>query len=534
MEHTSRHVMAVLAAVIAFWGWGATADVQPTLLFHLDWLIEELRLEEATVLVEEFELSHPGSSEALYLRSRLQLFEGEFELAVQNADLACQAGDGHQERFCAHRDLAEATLQAVAPLQPVETSLGHFVIWYDPVRDQVLIPYADETLERAYAEIGFDLGHWPTDSINVHIYPDLQTLAAVSTLPEEAIETSGTVALCKFNRLMITSPRALVQGYGWRDTLSHEYVHLVVQRLTGNRVPVWLHEALARFEDHRWRGYHARSLPPSSQDLLARRLEEGNLIGFEQMHPSMALLPSQEDVSAAFAEVYTVMEYLHQQTGVEGIRQLVWSIGRGEDVQEAFRQVSGAPFSQFLEGWQEYLRGRSYQRLPSNFMPSLQFMPLGAEEAPPDELAGIAQEEARNFMHLGQLLRARGRVEAAIAEYRKAEALVGSDNPLFQNWLARALLDLGRSLEAIEALGQAVEYYPEVYRSFLHLGEAQLNLNQADAALDNLIEAVGINPFDPEVHRQLSRAYQALSNTEAAERAAEHARMTTRWHGRSP
>ncbi|SVC79051.1 uncharacterized protein METZ01_LOCUS331905, partial [marine metagenome] len=34
----------------------------------------------------------------------------------------------------------------------------------------------------------------------------------------EDIATSGTVALCKYNRIMIISPGSLVRGYNWMDS----------------------------------------------------------------------------------------------------------------------------------------------------------------------------------------------------------------------------------------------------------------------------------------------------------------------------
>ena len=42
------------------------------------------------------------------------------------------------------------------------------------------------------------------------------------------------------------------------------------------------------------------------------------------------------------------------------------------------------------------------------------------------------------------------------------------------------------------------------------------------------LEAAGINPFDPDVHRQLSRAYGTLGEAELAERALDFARRTDR------
>ena len=42
----------------------------------------------------------------------------------------------------------------------------------------------------------------------------------MSTLTEKEIETTGTIALCKYGKLMIVTPRATVFGYPWMDTLT--------------------------------------------------------------------------------------------------------------------------------------------------------------------------------------------------------------------------------------------------------------------------------------------------------------------------
>ena len=501
----------------------ATASsAEPSLsLPQVDHLLEEMQLEQAEAAIVEHETEAPLAPGTLYLRSRALFLTGNYVDALSYADQAAMLSDRPPNYLSAHLALVAATVEEVEGYAEHRTADGHFLIYYEPGRDEVLVNHAEETLEAAYREIGADFGYFPPEPVRVEIYPRTRSLANVSSLSQEAIETSGTVALCKYNRLMVTSPRSMMRGYGWRDTLSHEYVHLVIQRLTGTRVPIWLHEGLAKFEESRWRG-ERRGLPPSNQDLLARRLEADDLVTFEQMHPSMALLPSQEDTGTAFAEVYTVIEYLTQAHGDEAIRSLVWAIHEGQDVEEAVETVTGHRFSSFVDRWERHLRDREYQRLPSDFVNEMQFMPSDADDEAPDDLAGIEHEQARDLMHLGQLLRARNRVEASITEYRKAEALIGSENPLLQNWLARALLDLDRAEEAVAALGEASQYYPSFYPTYLNLGEALLDLEQPQAALPHLIEAASINPFDPDVHRQLSRAYNALGLAEQAELTGHH------------
>src|SRR5690606_21850179 len=131
-------------------------------------------------------------------------------------------------------------------------------------------------------------------------------LANVSTLTVQEIETSGTIALCKFNRLMVTSPKALARGYSWLDTLAHELIHLVISEKSKNTVPIWLHEGLAKYSESLWRdGVPGLALDPASENLLASAVKKNDLVTFEQMHPSMAKLPSQEKTALAFAEVFT-------------------------------------------------------------------------------------------------------------------------------------------------------------------------------------------------------------------------------------
>ena len=121
-------------------------------------------------------------------------------------------------------------------------------------------------------------------------FPDAESFCTISTLTKEEIETSGTVAICLFNRVIITSPRLQPRGYQWLDTLTHEYVHYVIMKKTYNRVPIWLHEGIAKYEEKRWLENITPKLPVSLESLMAEAVEKDYFITFEQMHPSLAKL----------------------------------------------------------------------------------------------------------------------------------------------------------------------------------------------------------------------------------------------------
>ena len=74
------------------------------------------------------------------------------------------------------------------------------------------MPYALETLEaiaprarrRTWATT-------PPGKVRVEVVNNARELSKVSTLTESRSSTTGTIAICKFNKLMVTSPKAVAQ-----------------------------------------------------------------------------------------------------------------------------------------------------------------------------------------------------------------------------------------------------------------------------------------------------------------------------------
>jgi len=472
-------------------------------------LLSAWQLPAAKTMIDQLAKDSPEASDVLYLQARYDFYEGRYKDAVDRLDQAISITP--RRDYQELRDIVAATHEVTKNYTKHLSPKGYFEIWIEPGRDEVLLPHAFEALDLAYDAFVEEIGYKPPVPVRVEIYPRTVTLAQVSVLTEEEIRTSGTIALCKYNRLMITSPRATFRGYGWVDTLVHEYVHYVVNQKTHNRVPIWMHEGLAKFLERRWRGPNEHMLQPSSEHLLQKRVKANTLITFEQMHPSMAKLPSQEDAAVAFAEVYTAMEYLREKAGPKAFEQLLDLIAGGMDARRAFAKVLDVPFIQFEREWKRSLKDREPSSYPeeSGFEERLVF-----KEDASSELKDIATPKARDFMHLGEIMQARQRFEAAIVEYRKAERIAGSHNPVLQSRLAQSLLALGRAEEAAQALQPVVRYYPSYVSGWIQLGKAYSALSQWDAALEHLNEAARINPFDPEVHDELARVYKELGRPE--------------------
>lgn len=440
--------------------------------------------------------------------AELRFRQGRYDDARRLLDrlLATPAGRGSAsvKRLAA---LVQSTAETVKGYRQEKPPGGHFV-FRTSGRDRYLVPFASETLEAVRERLQKDLGYVPPAPILVEIYPRPADLARVSPLTEQDIERSGTIALCKYQRLMIVSPRALLRGYGWRDTLAHEYTHLVVSRLSHNRVPIWLHEGLAKLFEARWRLPPAANAPltPIQRHLLASALSKGTLIPWAKMHPSMAKLPNQRATALAFAEVQTALAFVTSRVGIDGLRRLIAALRAGQDDWSALRSVTKLSRAAFTKGWKQYLRGLKLERKAGLELEPLVF---GKARSKEQRIAKIRLEKARRYFRLADLLRQRNLLHAAALEYEKARSLGGARDSFVANALARTYLQLKLPERAIDVLKPVIEYYPEIAGVQATLGAAYLAAAQRKEAAAHLEVALRINPFNPQIHCDLAQALPA-------------------------
>ncbi|HKA87974.1 MAG TPA: tetratricopeptide repeat protein [Haliangiales bacterium] len=477
--------------------------------------MEEGRIEDARPLVQALVAASPDEPEVRYLQGHLAFLEGDYDrsLAILDKlkDTRVKAEAGELETLVAR------TRAVTRGFVPKESPAGHFVFYYAPGRDEAIVDWAAEALDAAYQRIGEDLGYFPPEKVRVEIIGRPRDLAQLSTLTEKDIDTSGTIALCKYNKLMVVSPRATIFGYPWMDTLAHEYTHFVVTRATSDRMPIWLHEGLAKFQEVRWRGEPGEGgLGRSLEHLLATALRKRRLITFEQMHPSMALLPSQEAAATAFAEVYTYVAWLHKKLGYDGIRSILARIRDGKSERRAVSEVLGVTWERAEIGWKRHLRSLGLRSDPSIRVHRLRFERGDVD----DENAGldaVVEEKARKFARLGGLLRARGRLAGAAAEYEKARAAAPDDGFIGAK-LARTYLELDQAQKAIDVAGPLAQKDPEDVGPQATLGAAFLKVGDATGAEKHLLAALRVSPFDPAVRCGLAQTFRDKGDTVRAER----------------
>ncbi|MBW2732856.1 MAG: tetratricopeptide repeat protein [Deltaproteobacteria bacterium] len=509
----SRSPMAlvvVCCALVSILPAASRADVRVKAR-QVEQLLDDWRLTAAEKSLEELERSAPANPYVKRARARVLFHHGDHARAAVLLQQIVGEQSDPDTRYLAR--LVSSTAKLVRGYVQQRSAGGHFLLRAAPGPDELLIPFAAETLEAARDRLLADLGHAPKHTVVVEIYGQPKDLARVSPLTEEDIRRTGTIALCKYQRLMIVSPRALPRGYGWRDTLAHEYAHLVVSQLTHDRTPIWLHEGIAKYFEARWRAAlgAAPPLAPAQRHLLAQALAQKKLIPFAKMHPSMAKLPDQRSTALAFAQVQTAVDFLAGKRRNKPLKRLLLALREGATVWEAVRRISGLSKHAFQSAWRVHLEKRGLKPLPG-----LTFMRrnFGEKKSKEQRIAAIKRKRVRRYFRLADMLRRRKLTRAAVLEYHKAHELSGRRDAFIGNALARAKLEIGDPHAAIAALLPVIEYYPELAGVQTTLGLAYLRAGDRRHAVEHLKVALRINPFTPEVHCGLANASSESAEVE--------------------
>jgi tetratricopeptide (TPR) repeat protein len=487
-----------------------------------DWDIEGARAE-----LEAFAKVAPADSAPLaYFEGRVAFEEGRYDDAIERLTRA-----GISDKSGTWLTLAQQTRDVVGKHEKLESE--HFVFLYaKDSKDKILAPWALEALEKQRAALAKDLGYAPPGKTRIEFIASATELSKVSTLSKEAIRTTGTIAICKFNKLMVTSPRAVLMGYDWLDTVAHEYTHLVISRKSHNTVPIWMHEGLAKYLESRWRGPYGGAMTPSTLALLGSRVRKNTLVPFEKMHPSMALLPTAEDAATAFAEVFFAIQLVHQE-GPESLVRLLDAMAKGVSDKLAVEGVTHKSWPEFEKAWMAHLRKQPF---PKELIPrsSNEKKELAEHqdkkkksnrEVSFGDFAEMTEVDARRDAHLGELFRERQRMPAAAEAYARAWKVVGDKYESVSNKYALTLLELKKYDDAEKVLEGSLTMHPGSASTNVHLGRIRLRAKEWKRATTAYLDALAVNPFDPEVFVALYAAAQATNDATLRTRSLEGAKV---------
>jgi len=455
------------------------------------------RAAELTVAIEydkaraELAKADPNSPAIVLAKARLALYEEDCDLA---AALLARAEVAQSDEGRVIADVARGCARVTAATVVEKDDASGIVIRYHDEADRVLGPVLVETAKLARASLARDLGVEWKNPLRITVVRDLLSLSAMTGLPYKAAQTTGTVAVAKWGRVTLLSPRASHHGYPFRDTLAHELTHLAISMQTHDRAPLWLHEGVARREEVRWRAPGPLDERPSPESIVMRGMELKLDLALDKLGPSIAMLPSADAAMVAFAEVTSFIKFFVESQGDEALPKLLVALRTADSVDDALKATSGDTLAGWDAKWRAQLAKRAKEPLSPMF---------GLGASPPG--LGDSRERSR----LAELLLGRGHAAEALVEVDKVPESMLTD-PSLRYLRARVLEAAGKGKEAEALVSDPTQWLASFGPCWAMRGRLARARGDAATADASFAEALSHDPFGIETACQGLGADAAL------------------------
>lgn len=473
-------------------------------------LLESGRMKEVEEVIRKEEKADKENSAYIFkLKSQLAFYRGDYNAAVswiKKAYALSRKDKAVENMFLYYSAVKENTADFI------QKESDHFMV-RTKGKDIILQDYIIECMEQSYKVLGGLFEHYPYEKVVIEVYPDKDQFSLSSTLSPEMLERSGAIGICKFHRLMILSPRALLMGYRWQDALSHEFIHMLINHVSEFNTPLWLHEGTARYYDLLWRtepGEKPEYMTEGVRAHLLKAVKDNTLIPFKRMHPSMVYLDSQDEVSLAFAEVSSMVDFILSQYRDDAIIRILKGFSKNS-LEKNFKKILGKDAFSLEKMWIKHMKSLPQQEDKGAIGEKYIF------DTSRDEIDEYVGADVRGHVRLGDKFRKNKRFSVALLQYNKALESE-PENPVILTKLSRCFIALGRGKEAEEKLTLAVTKNPNYVTSHVLMGDLLFKEGRFNEALPYYKEANAINPFNPYIHKNMGKIYLNLDNKNFARR----------------
>ena len=379
------------------------------------------------------------------------------------------------------------------------TETEHFRIAIDGREAELLAPNVAALAEEAYRALAERYQYEPPTPIRLELFPSHADFS-VRTV---GLAGLGALGVSFGSVVAMDSPSARGRGeFNWASTLWHEIAHVFHLALSNHRVPRWLAEGFAVYEQRRGAPSWGHNLNPGF--LIA--WHQDRILPVSQLNNGFVRPSYGDQIVHSYYQASLVCELIARDHGPEALVAMLREYAAGATTEEVFERVLGTEMERFDRIFTDYFEGRFAEALAA-----VEPLPALAERGSrsPDEMARLAAAHPDNFMAqmaMGAQLFDEERLDEAEEYLARARDLfpeyAGAGSP---GWLlARIHLQRG---DSARALGE-IERLTGIDESFLDANLEEARLREAggdgDGAVAALQRAVHIYPFDEETHGRLA------------------------------
>lgn len=474
------------------------------------------------------------------------------------------------DSFDSHTHNVLELLDVIDRFDQLETE--HFIIKFDKQRgdraaaDGVIAPYVSEYLEGIHAEICRDFGVSPdiTEGDDALSQPDraesdspwpLGKKTIIELFPDHmgfSVRVTGrpfiaTVGACSGRVIAMVAPRGMAPfgRFNWATVLRHEFTHTVTLAATQNRIPHWMTEGLAVFEETAPRSWGTKELLCRAARMGQRDEVSagGGLFTLKSIDWGFMRPRRPDDRQLAYMQSEWMFEYIVERHGTPAIGKFLKAFRMGRNQAEAFREVLGIETTAFDAEFAQWTKlqvgswGLSTAPLRDveEIRGELEMLREGGErrEEGGEERRGEEMDEGTKRRVEAALWGEYAEAQLFDGEYEQAETSARRGLEVYRESaraleiLCRVLIgrmlsekDEGRRNEFVNEvdpyLRTLIRVEPECGVAMKYLGFVEQAWSQWKEATGWLLKYQGRYPDDPDSYRRLAGIYLHLGDTDAA------------------
>lgn len=250
---------------------------------------------------------------------------------------------------------AAFSLHLLESLQSYEVvEAEHFIIRYDgQTSDGVLAEEMGPLLDQMYEEVTSVFQYQPPTKTIIELLPNHERFAVRIT----GLPAIHTIAASTGPVIAMESPRTGPNHFGtydWLRVLRHEFVHTVTLGRTDNRIPHWLTEAAAVWQE----------LAPRTYDTciaLTQAYRADRLFNLSEINWAFVRPKRPGDRSLAYAQSHWMFEFFVRRFGHRKMLDLLDAYRRGLTEDQAILEVTGIDRDAFYATFLEWAGGQIRQ-----------------------------------------------------------------------------------------------------------------------------------------------------------------------------
>lgn len=306
--------------------------------------------ERASDELEEVVFTDEKDTRAHLLLARCYIQTGDKDKAVEHIRLVSKISTSSKLKKTAAKLLKRISREAKIEEEFQFQKSSHFSIVVDEERGEDLLDIVLTFCEEAYVEVGERLKYYPDRKTTVIIYKPVE----FTTIYPDSNWAAGLYHEWTIKIPIPAGELTRENHFALRNTIFHEYSHLLVNALTGGNCPRWFDEGIAESMESKknW----------DKQVELLLKMSRVKMIPSLKKIDKNFTSKDLNQITIGYTVARHAVRFIDEEWGIYRIQRILEEIRDDGDINSAFQDVLGYDLERFMPRWYQYLE-RQHQQI---------------------------------------------------------------------------------------------------------------------------------------------------------------------------